>query len=59
MIDSLSNWTPVRLWIVFVCGRDPGVGGARPEPSVDIDWLQMFSVASLALEIAFAARGIN
>ena len=30
-----------------------------PEPSIDIDWLQVLSVTALVLEVAFSPRGVN
>ena len=55
----LSNRTPECLWILLVCGWDPGVGSSCPEPSVDVDGLQVVGVAALALEVALATRGID
>lgn len=42
-----------------VGGPDASVAGSGPEPSVDVDRLKVGSVATLALEVAFTARGIN
>lgn len=43
----------------LVRGRDPGVAGPGPEPSVDVDGLEVLRVAALALEVALAAGGVD
>jgi hypothetical protein len=56
---SLSSGTPVGFFCPLVGGRDPRVGRARPEPPVDVDWLEVLGVAALALEVALAPRRVD
>ena len=43
----------------LVCGRNPGVACAGPEPPVHVDRLELTLLASLALEVALAARSVD
>ena len=44
---------------MLVSGGDSRVGGSGPEPSVDVDRLQVLSVTALALEVAFPAGRVD
>ena len=59
VFNSLSNGGPVSVGVGLVGGGDPGVGGSGPEPSVDVDGLEVAGVAPLALEVALAAGRVN
>ncbi len=56
---SLSGEAPEGVRGPFGGGRDPLVGSAGPEPAVDVDGLEVLCVASLALEVALAARCVD
>ena len=43
----------------LVRGRNPGVARAGPEPPVHVDRLKLALLASLALEVALAARRVD
>jgi len=51
----LSSVAPESVGIRFVRGRDPGVAGSSPEPTVHIDRLKVGSVAAFVLEVAFSS----
>ena len=51
---SLSSLRPVCLVRRLISWGDPAVAGTGPEPSVGVDGLEVFGVASLALEVALA-----
>ena len=59
MAPLLSDGAPVGLGVWLVGGGDPGVGSSGPEPSVDVDGLEVLGVAALALEVALATRGVD
>lgn len=58
-VATLSHGTPVGVSGVLVGGSDSLVSGSGPEPTVHVDWLQVLGVATLALEVAFPAGGVN
>lgn len=55
----LSGETPEGLRVWRVSSGDPGVRGSGPEPSVNVDGLQVSGVAPFALEVALASRGVD
>jgi hypothetical protein len=55
----LSALAPEALGVGLVGGQDPLVVGSGPEPSVDVDGLQVGGVAALALEVALAAGRVD
>ena len=56
---SLSGEAPEGVVLPGVGGGDALVGGAGPEPAVDVDGLQVLGVAALSLEVALAAGGVD
>lgn len=58
-VHSLPNRTPKRFSFLLVRGRNSGIGSPSPKPSVDIDGLQVFGIATFALEVALATGGID
>ena len=56
---SLSGGTPKSLCLSFICCRNSGVRSARPKPAVYVDGLQMFGIASFALEVALTTGSVN
>ncbi len=56
---SLSSEAPVGVGGSLVGGGDPLVGCSCPEPAVNVDGLEVVSVASLALEVALTTRRVH
>ena len=58
--NLLSSWAPVWLASVpDVCLWNAGVSSPSPKPAIDINGLQVLSIAAFAFEVAFTTRGPN
>jgi len=55
----LSAGRPEGVRVGLVGGRDPAITGSRPEPSVDINRLEVSAVTALVLEVALSAGGVD
>ena len=58
-VQAQADISPEGFRRCLVCGRNPGVACAGPEPPVHVDRLELTLLASLALEVALAARGMD
>lgn len=55
----LSRMTPEGVGVWCVCWRYPGVSSSGPEPSVNVDGLELVLFAALVLEVALSTRSVN
>jgi len=57
--SCFSSGTPESLWMWLVGGRYPIIVSPCPEPAINIDRLQVSSIAPFVLEITFSATGVD
>ena len=55
----LSSCAPKCRWVRFVGFRNTSVSGSSPEPSVNVDGLQVFSITTFSFEVALSARSVD
>lgn len=56
---AFSLLAPESIPVSSVCSGDSSVSGTGPEPSVDVNGLELGLFTAFALEIALASRSVN
>ena len=58
-LNLLSGTTPVAVLCRLIRSGDTRISGSSPEPAINIDGLEVLSVAAFTFEVAFSTRSID